>query len=210
MLENEANKPRGPGQAADAEDTALIARTLDSAREVFDRLAKKHKQQLVGFVAKNRKNLKDPRKTVDEVVGDALAKAWEHFTTFRMESSFPTWLCGIAKNELRAKPKKQAESEVSIESLTEESDEQSRPIEETSVAASSPGPGEQRDARRRFLDYVRGAQKKLQPRLREVFYLYVAELSDEEIEYVLEMPHATLRTYKARLREQLEPKGQEA
>jgi RNA polymerase sigma factor (sigma-70 family) len=200
MLETEANRPPGKANSESGDDTALVARTLDSAREVFDALVRKHTPAVFGFVMKI---VKDPVKA-ESVVQTAFVKGWEHYTTFRRDSSFLTWIEAIAKHEAIAKPNKQVQSEVSVASLQGAATDSADPLEETTVdLAGGPGPAEQFENRRRLLRYVRDARTKLDPYLREVLCLYAGDFTDEDIEYMLaKSPHA-LRTYKSRIREQL-------
>ena len=79
------------------EDSALIQRVLDGHQEDFETLVERYQKILYAFVYGQ---LRDKDAT-EEVVQATFVRAYTHLAGFRSDSTFKTWLHGIALNECR-------------------------------------------------------------------------------------------------------------
>lgn len=93
-------------------DTDLVARARDRDRDAFDALVARH----VGPARRAVRRLVGHPDEVDELVQEALLKAWRSVDRFRGEASFGTWLVQIASrtalDHLRTRRRWRAEAQV--------------------------------------------------------------------------------------------------
>lgn len=75
----------------------LIRRVVEGDGESFTELVKPHREQLRRYAHQALKNSAD----TEDVLQEALLKAFIHMTSFRGQSTFSTWLVSILKNEVR-------------------------------------------------------------------------------------------------------------
>ena len=80
--------------AAQGEDQALLARALAGDLQAFDLLALKYRPRLKQLVLRTVRSEDD----ADDVVQDALLRAYRALASFRGDAQFYTWLCRIAIN----------------------------------------------------------------------------------------------------------------
>jgi len=76
------------------QDRELVRRAVGGELEAFDELVRKHQRPLFGYVYRMCGNRAD----AEEVVQQALIRAWQGLAGFRGQSSFKTWLYRIATN----------------------------------------------------------------------------------------------------------------
>ena len=76
------------------EDEALVARTRRGEREAFDLLVERYKERLYATVYHMTANHED----ANDLVQDALIKAYKGIGSFKGQSSFYTWVYRIAVN----------------------------------------------------------------------------------------------------------------
>ncbi len=75
-------------------DSELVGRAAGGELEAFDELVRRHQRPLFGFVYRMCGNRAD----AEEMVQQALIRAWQGLAGFRGQSSFKTWLYRIATN----------------------------------------------------------------------------------------------------------------
>jgi len=98
-------------------DLSLHAELLERRPGATDRLLEQHLEPLYAFV---HFRLGGRRDEVEDVVQDTFAAALQGIASFDGRSSLQSWLCGIAKNKLRASRAKTRPR--SLEQALEESD----------------------------------------------------------------------------------------
>jgi RNA polymerase sigma-70 factor, ECF subfamily len=84
----------GPVTLLPDPDTDLVRRAAQGELESFDALVRKHQRPLFGYVYRMCGNSPD----AEEMVQQALIRAWQGLKGFRGQSSFKTWLYRIATN----------------------------------------------------------------------------------------------------------------
>lgn len=99
------------------DDLAIRNRILDGDRAEAEAFVRRHLDALYEFV---HYRVGGNRALAEDVVQDTLLVALERLTAFDGRSSLHTWLCGIAKNKIRAHRKKRRP--VLVEDLLEEAD----------------------------------------------------------------------------------------
>ncbi len=77
------------------EDSALIKLALAGQTECFTVLANRHLPAVRRRIGSMVPNTTD----VDDLFQEVLLKVWRHLSTFRSQSSFPTWMTRVAINE---------------------------------------------------------------------------------------------------------------
>ena len=92
-------RPALEQQPEHPQDRALQARILSGDREAAGELFTRHVDSLYEFV---HYRLGGDRALVEDVVQDTMLVALEGLAGFDGRSSLHTWLCGIAKNKIRA------------------------------------------------------------------------------------------------------------
>jgi len=115
-----AGAPRGSDMRADDEhlaDLALRDRLLAGDRGVAEAFYERHLESLYEFV---HYRVGGDRALAEDVVQDTLLVALERLAGFDGRSSLHTWLCGIARNKLRAARRKRRP--VLVEDLLAETD----------------------------------------------------------------------------------------
>lgn len=88
-----------PAQPSHPEDVALRDRILRGDRQAAEALFERHMDTLFEFVLYRAGY---DRGVAEAVVQETLLLAYENLAEFEGRSSLHTWLCGIAKNKLRA------------------------------------------------------------------------------------------------------------
>jgi RNA polymerase sigma factor (sigma-70 family) len=81
-------------------EARLIARVLhEDDRAAFGELVRRHQPLVRGFL---RRMLGGTPELADDLAQETFIKAHRGLRGFRGDASFPSWLCAIAANELRA------------------------------------------------------------------------------------------------------------
>lgn len=97
---------------AASQQNDLVLRAAAGDRQAFDALLLEHQPRLRSVI---RRMVGHPEDT-DDLVQDALLRAWESIKSFRGEAAFGTWLCAIglrqALDHLRAQKRWRAESQI--------------------------------------------------------------------------------------------------
>lgn len=91
------NRAAGGGDDAQASDEELVARAVAGDRDSFGRLLERHYDRIHGLAW----HLTGSRSDADDVAQEVCCTLVEKIATFRGESRFGTWLCGIAYNACR-------------------------------------------------------------------------------------------------------------
>ena len=98
-------------------DLDLCGRVLDGDGEAAEALFRRHMEALYEFV---HYRVGGDRAAAEDVVQDTMLVALDRLRAFDGRSSLHTWLCGIAKNKIRAQRRKRRP--VLVEDLLEETD----------------------------------------------------------------------------------------
>lgn len=108
------NRPSPLDPRETASEQELIASILAGERENFHLLIRPHEQQLYRTAFALVKNEAE----AEDVVQDAVLKAYRKLASFRGDSKFSTWLIAITLNEARGRLRK--ESRAAFDSLDEQ------------------------------------------------------------------------------------------
>ncbi|MFM7322259.1 MAG: RNA polymerase sigma factor, partial [Armatimonadota bacterium] len=122
-----------------AEEEAWLRAARGGDRDAFDRLCRRHRDDLVGLCLR----FTGSRDDAEDVVQVAFSQAWTHLDRFRGEAGLRTWLWEIARNRclnhLRARKSQLQGGAVSLDDAdhpaAEVADE--RPTPEESAVASA-------------------------------------------------------------------------
>jgi RNA polymerase sigma-70 factor, ECF subfamily len=160
------------GSAVDTE-AMLVTAAKGGDSAAFEQLVERYERRVFRLVQSITHNLED----AEDVVQDALVKAYVHLDSFRGDSRFYTWLTRIAINAALMKRRKTSRyKEVALDAPGE-TEQCSDPIE---TADGRPTP-EQRYSQRQLALTLAVAMRQLSPALRKVCQLRgVAQLSTEE------------------------------
>ncbi len=157
-------------------DSALVLRAMDGDREAFSDLAAEHWRRLLGLARSIVADLE-----AEDVVQDALIKAWRKLGTLREPKAFAGWLTRIVANTAVAKARRRRIFE---------------PINGVKAAAAGIPIDDRIDVGRLLV--------KLAPRQRAVMHLTVVEgLTDREIGEVLGITSSSVRAHRLRSRQRL-------
>ncbi len=107
LMEEEKNledRPR-PTKLAEPRDNGLIRRVLDGDRDAFYALVKPYQRMIFASAVSLLGNEAD----ADEVVQEAILKAYKNLVRFRGDCKFSTWLVQITINEGRMRLRKYRE-----------------------------------------------------------------------------------------------------
>ncbi len=155
-------------------DTRLRGALVARAPGATDQLLEEHLEPLYAFV---HFRLGGRREDVEDVVQETFAAALSGIGSFDGRSSLSTWLCGIAKNKIRASRSKARPR--SLEQALEESDPEIDAI--LAQVAREPLP-EQVLERRETRELVGATLSSLPPEYREaLLHKYVEGLSTDEL-----------------------------
>ena len=175
--------------AAQGEDQGLLARALAGDLQAFDLLALKYRPRLKQLVLRTVRSEDD----ADDVVQDALLRAYRALASFRGDAQFYTWLCRIAINV--------AKTHVTHPSRRVMSDE---PVDEASPQLTQLGP-EHDLASEQLQRVIFHALEALPEPLRTALTLREFEgHSYEEISHLMGTPVGTVRSRIFRAREALD------
>lgn len=171
---------------------------LEQARagdvEAFGRLVERYERKVFRLA----KNIVQIEEDAEDVLQEAVLKAWEHLPGFQGQSKFYTWLVRIAVNEALMKLRKRKSDRIVSLDENIETEEESI-VREIAVWDDDPEKRYSQTELRKMLDE---AVQSLRPIYRAVFLLRdVEELSTEETAEALglSVPAVKSRLLRARL-----------
>jgi RNA polymerase sigma-70 factor (ECF subfamily) len=89
--------PRLEGEAAAADDGALVAAVLRKDRKATAEFVSRHADSVYGYV---RSRLAPRMDLAEDLVQEVFLAAWEHLPSFRADSRLEAWLMGIARHKV--------------------------------------------------------------------------------------------------------------
>jgi RNA polymerase sigma-70 factor (ECF subfamily) len=157
-------------------DSSLVRRAMDGDRDAFSDLAATHWRRLLALARSIVADLE-----AEDVVQDALIKAWNKLGSLREPRAFPAWLTRIVANTAVARARRRRFFE---------------PIDGVAVAAVEAPVDVQIDVGRLL--------RSLPPRQRAVLHLTAVEgYTDSEIGEVLGISSSSVRVHRLRARRRL-------
>jgi len=172
-------------------DTELIARVLaNDDRHAFGELVRQHQSAVRGFL---RRLTGGQQALADDLAQETFLEAYRSLSRFHGESTFATWLHGIAYNRFRSSRRRQRET---VEWTGETEPANATPGGETSTPAASATVDLQQD--------LAVALARLSTDEQSAIHLcYVEGLTHEEAAGVLGCPLGTLKTHVLRAKDKL-------
>jgi RNA polymerase sigma-70 factor (ECF subfamily) len=186
-----------PNTVHDIRETELIQRVCSGDHEAFYELMKPY-EKAVYFAARS---VTGNPADAEEVAQEAVLKAFNNLSRFRLESKFSTWLIQITINEARMRLRKERRH------LYESIDEQARDNEGDYIPKDFADwrdiPSEELQ-RRELRDALERAMGALDSKYREVLICRdVQHLSIAETAQILEITEASVKTRLLRARLQM-------
>ncbi|MGD0891450.1 MAG: sigma-70 family RNA polymerase sigma factor [Terracidiphilus sp.] len=177
-------------------DGLLVAAALSGDASAFVELSRRHSRKLLLKIYRMTNNWQD----AEDIVQEALMKAFTHLYTFESRASFSTWLTRIAINLTLMLLRKKRRSRTlcddtfvlveSIDDVFEPRDHRENP--------------EQTCARRQVEDKLERAMQRMRPKYREVIELREgADLQMSEIAESLSISVAAVKSRLLRARKEL-------
>lgn len=178
-------------------EAALLREAREGNGSAFEALINQHYGSLYFLVIKLTRNHED----AEDVLQDAILKAYSNLGGFRGDSSFYTWLVRIALNQaLMLLRRRRLEKQVPLEDVSASEGE----IPAAVVPQSWQFNPEERYAEIELAEMLDEALKELSPRLYAVFVLQsVRDLSAREIEQTLGLSGPAVKTRLRRARQQV-------
>ena len=176
------------------EEAALVERAKSGEVAAFTELVRRYDKKIFRMA----KQITQSDEDAEDVLQEALFKAYQHLDSFQGNSKFYTWIVRIAVNEALMKLRKR-KSDRTV-SLDEELDTGEETV--TREIAVWDGDPEQRYSQEEMRVILDDAIKNLKPSFRTVFVLRdVEELSTEETAETLglSIPAVKSRLLRARL-----------
>lgn len=168
-------------------DAGCIKQILNGETSAFSVLVNRYKNQSYGLALKVVKNEED----AEEVVQDALMKAYKALRKFRQDAQFSTWLYRIVYNTALTKAGKRRIQKVPVEDYQEELEFDGKDAVNTLV-------NEDRK------HYLHEAILTLNEEDRTIVHLYYKEEKDaKEIAEIMNMSHVNIRVRLSRIRKKL-------
>jgi RNA polymerase sigma-70 factor (ECF subfamily) len=176
-------------------ETEMISRIIAGERDLFYDLIKPCERALFLTAHSVLKSEAD----AEEVVQEAVLKAYKALASFRGEAKFSTWLLKITLNEARMKLRRsRVESEVSLEDFADNDDSDYTPAVLTDWREI---PSESLE-RKELRDTLRRAVNELPEKYREVLFLRdCREMNIEETAQLLDISIGMVKTrlFRARM-----------
>lgn len=185
--------------AAAAEESVLVKKAKDGDLAAFGELVRRYERRIYRTARQILQNDED----AEDVLQEAMLKAFEHLGSFQEQSKFYTWLVRIAVNESLMKlRKRKSDRTVSLDESIETDEEPI--VREIAVWDENP---EQKYTQAEMREILDGAIDSLKPIFRTVFILRdVEELSTEETAEALGLSIAAVKSRLLRARLQLREK----
>lgn len=181
---------------AAAEEAVLVDRARGGDLAAFSELVRRYERR----VYRTARHIVQNDEDAEDVLQEAMLKAFEHLDSFQGNSKFYTWLVRIAVNESLMKlRKRKSDRTVSLDESIETDEEPI--VREIAVWDDNP---EQRYSQAELREILDRAIESLKPIFRTVFILRdVEELSTEETAEVLGLSIAAVKSRLLRARLQL-------
>jgi RNA polymerase sigma-70 factor (ECF subfamily) len=181
--------------AGDDADRGLVAAAAGGSREAFDELVLRYQGQVLNLARAMTAGDAD----TDDLAQEAFVRAWRGIPSFRADSSFRTWLYGIALNVIRTHRGKRIRLRQMFCAPAKDADPATDPLERASVNDGI----EETLAMREVIDR---ALASLPDEMREAIVLRdVQGLDYREISAALEVPIGTVESRIFRARQRLRP-----
>lgn len=179
-----------------ADDAVLVDRARGGDLAAFSELVRRYERR----VYRTARHIVQNDEDAEDVLQEAMLKAFEHLDSFQGNSKFYTWLVRIAVNESLMKlRKRKSDRTVSLDESIETDEEPI--VREIAVWEDNP---EQRYSQAELREILDRAIESLKPIFRTVFILRdVEELSTEETAEVLGLSIAAVKSRLLRARLQL-------
>jgi RNA polymerase sigma-70 factor (ECF subfamily) len=170
-------------------EAELIKRILEGHHQAFADLLRPHLKAVRSFVRRAVRNDFD----ADDLIQQTLLKAYTGLYQFRFESSFRTWLCSIARNEIRQNARLRSNSRLVFDEGKSAS---------VMMSDRKDGPFEIY-ARKEISDQLWQAIANLPAKYRLIIELFVGGRSLAETESELSISGSSAKTRRFRARRQL-------
>lgn len=176
-------------------DRELVEEAARGSREAFDALVRRHQGSIVNLARAMTATDAD----ADDLAQESFVRAWRSLATFRADSTFRTWLHGIAVNVIRTHRSRGSRLRRFFGAPPRDRDDGSDPLERASANDGIEGPL----AMRELLDR---ALASLPSDMREAVVLRdVQGLEYREIAEALGVPLGTIESRIFRARQRLRP-----
>ena len=187
---------RNEADPAAMEEIALVDQARGGDLEAFSELVRRYERR----VYRTARHIVQNDEDAEDVLQEAMLKAFEHLDSFQGNSKFYTWLVRIAVNESLMKlRKRKSDRTVSLDESIETDEEPI--VREIAVWEDNP---EQRYSQTELREILDKAIDSLKPIFRTVFILRdVEELSTEETAEILGLSIAAVKSRLLRARLQL-------
>ena len=174
-------------------DRGLVDAAAGGSREAFDELVLRYQGQVLNLVRAMTAGDAD----ADDLAQEAFLRAWRSIRTFRSDSTFRTWLFGIALNVVRTHRGKRSKLRQIFPAPNRDDDDD--PVESASVDDGIEGPLAMREV-------IDRALATLPEEMREAVVLRdVQGLEYREIGEALGVPIGTVESRIFRARQRLRP-----
>lgn len=176
-------------------DHELVEAAAGGSREAFDELVRRHQEPIVNLARAMTAGGSD----ADDLAQEAFVRAWKGIGRFRGDSTFRTWLHGVAVNVIRTHRARESRLRRLFFSPGRDSDVQDDPLEQAAV-------DNQLEASLMMRQGIDRALAQLPDELRESVVLRdVQGLEYQEIADVLGVPLGTVESRIFRGRQRLRP-----
>jgi RNA polymerase sigma-70 factor (ECF subfamily) len=176
-------------------DRGLVDAAAGGSREAFDELVVRYQGQVLNLV--RAMTAGDP--DTDDLAQEAFVRAWRSIASFRSDSTFRTWLFGIAMNVVRTHRGRRSRLRQLFWSPSAASDVEIDPIERASIDDGIEAPLAMREV-------IDRALATLPDDMREALVLRdVQGLEYREIGEALGVPLGTVESRIFRARQRLRP-----
>lgn len=182
-----------PTVSAPFDEAVLVERAKAGQPEAFSELVKRYERKIYRLAFNITQNAED----AEDVLQDAMLKAYEHLDGFEGHSKFYTWIVRIAVNEALMKlRKRRGDKSVPLDEPIDTGEETVK--REIAVWEDNP---EQQYSREEFQSILKDAVAGLKPDFRIVFTLRdIEELSTEETAHSLGISVAAVKSRLLRAR----------
>lgn len=173
----------------------LVAQAQSGSTMAFERLVERYERRIFRLA----QNITHNREDAEDVMQNALVKAFRKLPTFRGDSSFYTWLVRITVNEALMGIRRRRWNEVSMD----DSGESDAPLLRDEIEDWGPSP-EQSYSQTELQEILAKTIRRLDPGYRIVFQLRDVEgFSTRETAHTLSLSSAAVKSRLQRARLQL-------
>ncbi len=167
-------------------DLRLVSRAISGEQKAYAELMARYRDAIYFILLKMVNNRDD----ANDLAIETFAKAFQNLEKYKPDYAFSTWLFKIATNNCIDYIRKKKLKTFSIDQVTGEDGENSRPWE---IAGNSPTP-EESMIKKQKTSLLKNVVDKLPVRYRKLVILrYFEELSYEEISTQLDIPLGTVK-----------------